>query len=255
MGYEDDKVRQKASRLAKGASSEFAYDALRREIVSLALAPGAPLDEASLIARLGLSRTPVREALVRLAGDGLVELLPNRGTRVAPMGWTEVREHLESFDLAQRSTTRWAALRRSEAHLDLIERHRKAFEAAVRTRDVDAMMDSNWNFHAAIAAACGNSVFERFYLRLLTENLRIARLAMTFECFVTENAYQAHVDDIVLEHVLMIEAIRGRDADRAEALARSHANLARKRVAETFSQGLSPAFDVRLDDAPEGAVG
>jgi DNA-binding GntR family transcriptional regulator len=252
VGFENGKLRKKAARLAKGASGEFAYDALRQEIVSLSLAPGAPLDEASLIAHLGLSRTPVREALVRLAGDGLVELLPNRGARVAPMGWGEVREHLECFDLAQRTTTRWAALRRSEADLVSIERHRKTFEAAVSRRDPEAMMSSNWSFHAAIAAACGNAVFERFYLRLLTENLRIARLAMTFECFVTENAYQAHVENIVREHVLMIEAIREKDADGAEALARSHANLARKRVAETFSQGLSPAFDLRLD-TPSGA--
>ena len=245
MGFEGAKLRGK--RPTKGASSEFAYDALRQQIVSLTLAPGATLDEASLIARLGLSRTPVREALVRLAGDGLVELLPNRGARVASMGWTEVREHLECFDLAQRTTTRWAALRRSEADLASIERHRKAFEAAVAKRDPEAMMSSNWSFHAAIALACGNSVFERFYLRLLTENLRIARLAMTFECFVTENAYQAHIENIVREHALMIEAIQERDADSAETLARSHTNLARKRVAETFSQGLPRTYDMRLD--------
>ena len=250
MGFERVKVGKSASRLAKGARSEFAYDALRREIVSLALAPGATLDEASLIAQLGLSRTPVREALVRLAGEGLVDLLPNRGARVAPMGWTEIREHLECFDLAQRTTTRWAALRRNEAHLGFIEQHRQAFELAVHNRNSDAMLGSNWNFHAAIASACGNTICERFYLRLLTENLRIARLAMTFECFVTENAYQAHIDDIVREHLQMIEAIRQRDADAAEALARSHTNLARKRVAETFSQGLPSAFDIRLDVPP-----
>jgi len=251
MGFENAKLRQQ--RPTKGASGEFAYDALRQQIVSLTLAPGATLDEASLIARLGLSRTPVREALVRLAGDGLVELLPNRGARVASMGWTEVREHLECFDLAQRTTTRWAALRRSEADLISIESHRKAFEAAVAKRDPEAMMSCNWSFHAAIASACGNSVFERFYLKLLTENLRIARLAMTFECFVTENAYQAHIENIVREHVLMIESIRDRDVDTAESLARSHTNLARKRVAETFSQGLPPTFDLRLDPpAPAG---
>ena len=96
--------------ISKGGSSEFAYQVIRAEIVSLALAPGSDLDEAALVSRLGLSRTPLREALVRLAGEGLVQILPNRGTRVAPMGWNDIREHLEAFDLSQRLVTRWASM-------------------------------------------------------------------------------------------------------------------------------------------------
>src|SRR5258708_6258878 len=76
----------------KGKGVEFAYTSLRREIVSLTLRPGTPLDEAALAARLGLSRTPVHEALVRLASESLVVLLPNPGASVASLNVAAVRE-------------------------------------------------------------------------------------------------------------------------------------------------------------------
>lgn len=84
----------------KGGSSELAYRALMQEIVSFTLVPGEDLDEATLVGRLGVSRTPVREALVRLAAEGLVQLVPNRGARVAPMGWTTFAS------ISKRSTSR-----------------------------------------------------------------------------------------------------------------------------------------------------
>ncbi|MBP2151177.1 GntR family transcriptional regulator [Xanthobacter flavus] len=229
--------------ISKGGSSEFAYQVIRAEIVSLALAPGSDLDEAALVSRLGLSRTPLREALV--------QILPNRGTRVAPMGWNDIREHLEAFDLSQRLVTRWAALRRTEAQIAAIDAQREAFEAAAAQRDSEAMLEINWRFHAAIAACCRNSVVERFYLQLLTTNLRISRLAMTYDCFATEEAYDAHIGNIIREHREMVEAIRARDADRADALGSSHAGLARKRVSECLTQSMLSDMELPLGGAPD----
>ena len=241
-------------RIVKGGSSEFAYRILRDEIVSLSVEPGVDLDEASIVSRLGLSRTPVREALVRLAGEGLVQLLPNRGARVSPMGWNDIREHLEAFDVAQRLVTRWAAVRRTEENLKAIEYECIAFEAASAQRRANDMLESNWRFHAAIAAACRNKVLEQFYLQLLTGNLRISRLAMTYQAYPSEEAYKAHVGNILREHREIVDAIKEGDADRAEVLARSHANLARKRVSETLTQSMTAQMDVSLDSQPEAAA-
>jgi DNA-binding GntR family transcriptional regulator len=233
---------------SKGASSERAYRALMQEIVSFTLSPGEDLDEATLVGRLGVSRTPVREALVRLAAEGLVQLVPNRGARVAPMGWNDIREHLEAFDVSQRLVTRWAALRRTDDQIEDMQTERLAFEKAFRQEDPVAMLDANFRFHAAIGAACRNSLIQRFYMQQLTADLRIARLAMTNECFTSEQAYRDHVGNIVREHREMVEAIRDRDADRAEELARSHADLARKRVSESLTQTITPSMDIRLGE-------
>jgi DNA-binding GntR family transcriptional regulator len=233
---------------SKGGSSEHAYWALRQEIVSFSLVPGEDLDEATLVGRLGVSRTPVREALVRLAAEGLVQLVPNRGARVAPMGWNDIREHLEAFDVSQRLVTRWAALRRSDEQIHAMDGERKAFESAFQKDDPVAMLEANFRFHAAIGEACKNSLLQRFYLQQLTADLRIARLAMTNECFPSEKAYRDHVGNIVREHRGLVAAIRDRDADRAEELARSHADLARKRVSESLTETITPAMHVRLSD-------
>jgi DNA-binding GntR family transcriptional regulator len=232
----------------KGASSEHAYRALKQEIVSFILVPGEDLDEATLVRRLGVSRTPVREAMVRLAAEGLVHLVPNRGARVAPMGWNDIREHLEAFDVSQRLVTRWAAVRRAPDQIAHMDTERLAFETAFKKDDPVSMLDANFRFHAAIGAACGNSLLQKFYLQQLTADLRIARLAMTNECFPNERAYRGHVGEIVREHRELVAAIRGSDADRAEELARSHADLARKRVSESLTQTMTPAMDVRLSD-------
>jgi DNA-binding GntR family transcriptional regulator len=233
---------------SKGANSERIYRALLQEIVSFTLVPSEDLDEATLVKRLGGSRTPVREALVRLAAEGLVQLVPNRGARVAPMGWNDIREHLEAFDVAQRLVTRWAAVRRTDAQIAKMEIERDAFEAAFAQSAPVAMLDANFRFHAVIGEACRNSQLQRFYLQQLTADLRIARLAMTNECFASEQAYRDHVGTIVREHRELVEAIRGRDADRAEELARSHADLARKRVSESLTQSITPAMNIRFGE-------
>lgn len=67
----------------RGSGVKLVYDLLRDEILDLVLPPGSPIDEVQLAERFGMSRTPIREALVRLAGEGLVETLPNRSTMVA----------------------------------------------------------------------------------------------------------------------------------------------------------------------------
>ncbi len=233
---------------AKGASSEMAYRKLRHDIISLTLAPGEVLEEASLVRVLGLSRTPLREAIVRLAAEGLIETLPNKGARVAPMGWNDIREHLEAFDVMQGMMTRWAALRRTQDQLRLLDVEATAFERAYEEQDSERMMETNWRFHAAVAACAGNGALEGFYNRLLTESLRIARFAMVYEAYSNTEHFHAHLKLILDEHRAMVDAIAARNADGAEALGHSHAKLAKKRVAEVLTGGLEPTLMPRRHD-------
>src|SRR4030095_13154476 len=82
------------------------YDTLRTEILALTLAPGQLLDETSLAERFGLSRSPVREALIRLAAEDLVVTLPNRSTIVAPIDLASFPKYVDALDIAQRMTSR-----------------------------------------------------------------------------------------------------------------------------------------------------
>lgn len=227
-----------ASRPSKGNGRQYVYEMLKRQIVSLQRQPGAELDEAQLVAEFGISRTPLREAFVKLAGEGLVVLLPNRGARVAPMDLAHTQEHLEAFDLLQRIVTSWAAARRSDQQLALIKERAAEFDVAFRERDPGAMIERNFAFHEAIGLACGNRNLAKFYIGLLSENLRIARLAMAYECYGSAEAYEGHIGVIAREHREIVEAIEAQDVRRAERLAGSHSGLARKRVIEYLSSSL-----------------
>lgn len=242
----------------KGSGAGKAYQLLRDRIVSLEMPPGDDIDEQALVEELGISRTPLREAMIRLAAEGLISLLPNRGARVASMDIPQLQEHLESFELAQRATTRLAAIRRSATDLKRIEGLVAAFEQAHAQNDVNGMIDRNWDLHMAIGSACGNRVLAKIYANLLTENLRVARLAMSYETFPTPQSRRSHLADILREHRELLDAIQKQDADRAEELACSHTDLARRRVTEYISQSavgglsISPrvrrARDQRLND-------
>lgn len=226
-----------SGRRPKGTGTRWAYDEIRSQILSLQLEPGADLDEQELINSLKVSRTPIREALIQLAAEGLVEILPNRGARVSRVDLAGVREFFEALDANQRMTTRWAALRRTPEQITAIDRERRSFEKAVAAGDLTGMQDTNLSFHEAIGAACGNALVAKHYAQLLAFGLRLSRLALTYEG--TETRRDEHLRTIVEEHREMVRFIIAGDAAAAEELARSHTELFRKRVLDYMTSSLA----------------
>ena len=243
-------LRRKATvvrdRIGKGGGVDHAYASLRRDIVSLALKPGSALDEVAIATRLGLSRTPVHEAVVRLAAESLVVLMPNRGATVAGMDWDQIREYVEAYGLLQRLTHRWAALRRTDAQLEAIDAERATFEAVSAAGQAEAMKESNWRFHALIAAACGNRIIERDFLHVLTLSLRIAHLAYSPEYFISLEAHRTHNETVLRDHDAIVAALRAREPDKAEALGRRHAELGRLRIMDTLARDTTGLWDIDL---------
>jgi len=231
------------SRRPKGTGRQYAYDVLRSGILRLDFPPGATLDEAMLVDQIGVSRTLVREAMIGLASEGLVDLLPNRGARVARFDLNDIRAFHEALELHQRAVTRWAAVRHRPEHLSTIRHERLAFEKAVRNRDADAMIESNRGLHLAIAEACGNGFVTAAYARLLTVGLRLSRLLVTYDTDQNRDVPLAtHLDRIIDQHREMEVVIAARDADAAEQLGGSHAQLSLDRAAATLRNTLSGAI-------------
>lgn len=201
----------------RGSGVKHVYDVLRDEIIDLALEPGSPIDEIQLAERFEMSRTPIREALVRLAGEGLVTTLPNRSTVVSNINFLTLHSFFDALTLMYRVTTRLAAENHTPRDLEEIRAHQAEFAHAVQTQDALAMIATNRDFHAAIAAAAQNTYYEGLFLRLLDEGRRILRLY-----------YQSYHDQLpkeyVTEHEDIIAAIAARDIERADSLALIHAN-------------------------------
>jgi DNA-binding GntR family transcriptional regulator len=206
----------KDQKRTKGSGVKVVYDTLRDEILSLALAPGALLDETTLADRFGMSRSPVREALIRLAGDELVVTLANRSTVVAPIDVQSFPKYVEALDIAQRMNTRLAAELRTQADLKQIARCQEAFVVAVRTGNHLAMSEANKAFHMAIAAAGRNPFMSAFYDRLLSHGQRMLHLHFDF----IERGQGGYL--LTDEHDAMLDAISAGDIERADALAHAH---------------------------------
>jgi DNA-binding GntR family transcriptional regulator len=224
-------------RSAREPGWKSVYDALRIEILSLKLAPGQPLDETTLAERFGLSRSPVREALIRLAGDELVVTLPNRSTLVAPLELASFPKYVEALDITQRVHARLAAQLRTDVDLTNIAERQRAFKAALETGDHLAMSEANKNFHMAIAHAGKNPYLIGFYERLLDQGRRM--LHMHFEFLERTPGSQM----LTAEHDEMLTAITAGDADRADALAHAHTRQFRDNfirfMSENYASDLS----------------
>jgi DNA-binding GntR family transcriptional regulator len=216
----------------RGSGVQTVYTSLKQDILEMSLAPGAVLDEVSLSERFSMSRTPIREALVRLAGDGLVATLPNRNTIVSMINFAELPVYFEALTLMYRVSTRAAASRRKPADLDKMRLHQDEFTEAVRQQDALRMIASNREFHVAIAEAGGNKYYTAFFARLLDEGRRILRL------------YYASFDDrlpkqYVNEHERIIAAIEARDAELCDELATQHAAQIVKQIQSFLDRGMA----------------
>lgn len=224
--------RQGAGRKARGHGVPRVYAALKQDILMMTLAPGEPLDETRLSQRFAMSRTPVREALVRLAAEGLVTTLPNRNTIVAPIDFATVPPYFDALVLMYRATTRLAARRRTEADLVTIREVQKRFADAVAGADALAMITVNRDFHLAIADAGRNRYYRDFFARLLDEGQRLLRL------------YYASFDDhlpgrFVDEHEAIIAAIAGRSEAEADRLAGEHAMGVVRQIQNFLASGVA----------------
>lgn len=230
------------TRRAKGTGATYIYSQLRNDILRLTLPPGEDLDEASLVQRFGMSRTPVREALIRLAADGLVVLLPNRSAMVSPVELGEFPRFAESLDVIQRTVTRLAAQRRDHADAAAIREARDAAEEAARHADPLRMTERNRDFHLRIGEACGNRFLHHCYGRLLDHGMRMLRIPPAYDAADTEPRAR-HAQRVIEEHRAITEAVLAGDAERAESLARRHTDLFRARFTDYLQSDLATAVD------------
>jgi DNA-binding GntR family transcriptional regulator len=186
-----------------------AYHAIRGLIVSLDLAPGAVIDERALIERLGIGRTPVREALRRLAQERLVEVYPRRGMFVTGVDVRELARLSEVRAVLEPEAARLAAERATEADRAELEELLEELDAG----DDRALIDLDERIHRAVYHAAHNDLLEATLEQYYVLALRIWLLAL-------DRAHE--LKDAVQEHRALLEAIRDGDAERAAETMRSH---------------------------------
>ena len=204
------------------------YDDLRRRILTLNLGPGAVLDESRVVQEMGTSRTPVREAIIRLVSEGLLRR-DGRRISVSSFEVSQLRAFFEAMTLTSRAINRMAALRRTPEQLIAIHDALVEFEKAVARGDEVRISETNHVFHRMISEAADSVFIQRAYEDLLVESLRLAR-----KCFAAgedrESTRQEHLARTIADHKEIYEAIKRKDADAADDTARRHSSLFRERL-------------------------
>jgi DNA-binding GntR family transcriptional regulator len=199
-------------RVAPLSLAERAYHAIREMIVSLELRPGAVIDERRLIEELGIGRTPIREALRRLAHERLVEVYPRRGMFVTSVEIQDLASLAEVRSVLESSAARLAAERSSRddrravaALLEDLDRHTDL--------DQRGLMALDERIHRQVYRCAHNSFLEASLEEYYVLALRIWYLALD---------QARELEQAVLGHREILEAIRDGDANRAEAAMLQH---------------------------------
>lgn len=210
------------------SAAERAHEAIRAAILAGEHRPGTMLGEAPLAAGLGMSRTPVRAALVRLQDEGWITIYPKRGALVRELTPQELRDHAES-----RLVLEGAAVQRASAadRAALADRLAPAIEAqreALEAGDTAAYVERTLAFHRGFVEVAGNPVLLELYDRLVDRH----RLVLSSE----HDGILARRDRILDEHAALLQALRDDDAERfAEVLAGHVAGI--YRVAPRAARG------------------
>ena len=212
--------------MAKAA--EAAYEAIRAGIVSGDFARGQRLREEELASLVGVSRTPVREALRRLDAEGLVEFAPNRGARVIEWSEQELWDNYEVRAMLESYGARLAAQRITDEELDAIDRIAGLMTTLSRkgSAAADQLTVLNGDFHRAILKASRHTQLDTIARGLMDAPL----IARTFQRYSQERMHNS-----ARQHTELVEALRARDGVWAEAVMHAHILAARSIIVRSLA--------------------
>ena len=213
------------------------YEALKQDILTCVLRPGAQIFEGELAARYGTSKTPVREALNLLGQEGLVQVLPRRGYLVAPITLRDVQEVFQLRLLLETAAAELAAEHITEEGL----RQLNALVAVRYTyRDrasYSRFLRANRAFHIAVAEASGNGRLAAFVGKLLEDMERILHLGLDL---------RDSAEEMAAEHAELVDALLRGDGALARRVVTEQLQTSRKRVLEALVGSESAASGIRL---------
>src|SRR5690606_7641118 len=186
---------------------------LQALIIEGVLKPGTKLNEREVCERLGISRTPLREAMKVLASEGLIDIIPNRGAFVSKMNDTEIWETFEMMSGLEALSGELAAERISPAELAEIKQLHEAMIVCRAQHDLPGYYSRNQTIHNKISEAARNSVLRQTYLSV-NRRLQALRFKSNFK--------EAKWDRAIQEHEEMIQALEARDGKRLATILRQH---------------------------------
>lgn len=211
---------------ATGNTGARLREAIENEIVSGALPPGTRLDETVLAERFGVSRTPIREALMQLSMSGLVEIRPRRGAIVAEVGLDRLVEMFEVMGELEGMAGRLAARRATPADFLALEVALEACRQAAAATDLDGYYHENERFHFALYKASHNTFLVEQCQAMNRRLKPYRRLQLRV---------RNRLGTSLSEHEGIVAALRAQDVEAAERLARGHVVIQGERFSDLIA--------------------
>lgn len=198
------------------SKTSIVYGALKKKIIAAELPPGCPLNEADLAFSLGVSKTPVREALRELESDGLVESITSRGSAVTHITMREIDEVFQIREIIESAAARRAALQHGDPQLlQELQKDRATLDRGPNSEEVIEEWGTWEGVHILIVKTIGNAILVDMYLGLME---RITRIRNCYKQHFTSRRFH----DILSEHAAILDAIVAGDVDLAETNMRRH---------------------------------
>lgn len=206
-------LRERALRPARATSAALVATALRNDIVGMVIVPGTPLNDRLLAERFGVSRTPIREALLRLADEGLVEIFPQSGTIVSRIPVGAIPEALAIRQALEGVAVEGAATRKAVSGLDAALAQQRA---TVARNDLRGFHDADEAFHEALALGGGYPGIWRLLRAVKVQIDRARRLTLPVP---------GRMEQVIAEHERIREAVAQGDVAAARLAMCDHLSI------------------------------
>jgi len=217
---------------AKRSFADRAYADIKQRILDNELPAGHQLMEAELAELLQISRTPVREAMVRLEAEGLVEVRPRHGMKVKPISVSDMQE-IYALLTGLESTAAWQAAQRDHAATEIngLKRSVKKMDAALKAEDLKAWAQADEDFHRLLVSMSGNKRLALLVDRFMDQVHRVRMITLRLRPL----PQQSNED-----HAKVVAAIEAKDAETARQVHRIHREKAGQMLVELLeSHGLT----------------
>jgi DNA-binding GntR family transcriptional regulator len=208
--------------------TEKAYLRLKKEIMENRMPPGFQAFEQDLAGTLNMSRTPVREALVRLQNEGLIELKPRRGMRVLPLRPSDMREIYEVLNAIECEAVSIIARRKpTRKEIAPLDKAATAMEKAMEDDDLDAWAAANTQFHKSLLRLCKNKRLMNIGFTVMDQEHRLTRVTLQL---------RKKPEQSTKEHRDHVNALLEGDIANARNIYRQHRERALEELMETLQR-------------------
>lgn len=222
-------AKAKISKIPKPPLAVTAYEIILRRIICLEYQPSQHLEESQLMKDLGIGRTPIREALVRLQGEKMVESQPNRGVIVRPITLQNTKSMFESMGIFEFGVVDIAVNKDCTRPIQKMRVANHKIQTAVEKNDLLGMVEANHLFHIHFAECSQNEFLIRAVHDVRSEAKRLSYLSY-HNIIGSGKNLEPYYNTVVEEHDKMIDGLENHDSKKLKELLTEHISTFRERI-------------------------